>query len=241
MSLPRLFAAGVWLGVTAASTAVVWTATSFVAADVMERPVSVIAHRDVVSELNSGSAAAKTLPNSIPPTINSSTTMPSHGGASVPARPPAPTTTAPPSRIPQPTAPPAQDPQPVVPPVQGPQPVVPVAPPSPFATAKAAPSAPPGNLPQSPPVTQPTPPPTATSYSTGGGVVRVACNGFFINLVSAIPNNGYAVNVASGGPANVDVHFVGSGQDVSVQAVCLFGQPLRYYNHNLANQEPTSP
>ncbi len=68
--------------------------------------------------------------------------------------------------------------------------------------------------------------PTAT-YSTAGGVVRVACSGFFITLVSAIPANGFAAVVRTAGPANVDVHFVAAGQDYSVQAVC-FGQPIRY-------------
>jgi len=49
----------------------------------------------------------------------------------------------------------------------------------------------------------------------------------FITLVSAIPANGFAVKVYSAGPANVDVHFVGRGQDLSVKAVC-FGQPFLY-------------
>ena len=57
----------------------------------------------------------------------------------------------------------------------------------------------------------------------------MACNGFFISLISAIPSSGYAANVVAGGPANVEVHFVRSGQDVSVKAVC-FGQPIRYYD-----------
>jgi len=58
-------------------------------------------------------------------------------------------------------------------------------------------------------------------------VVRVSCNGLLIQLVSAIPSNGYAVRVVAAGPGNVDVHFLGSGQDVPVRAVC-FGQPIRY-------------
>jgi hypothetical protein len=76
--------------------------------------------------------------------------------------------------------------------------------------------------------------PTAT-YSTTGGVVRVACNGFFIDLLSAIPNNGYSVKVTVNGPVNVEVHFLRSGQDFSVKAVC-FSQPIRYYD-----QTPTRP
>jgi hypothetical protein len=65
----------------------------------------------------------------------------------------------------------------------------------------------------------------------------VACNGFFIDLISAIPNSGYAVHVVAGGPANVDVHFVRTGQDLSVKAVC-FGQPIRYYDQNPPRQAP---
>ena len=57
--------------------------------------------------------------------------------------------------------------------------------------------------------------------------MRVACNGFFIQLVSAIPTNGYAVEVRAAGPGNVDVLFVGPGPDVPVKVVC-FGQPIRY-------------
>lgn len=63
-------------------------------------------------------------------------------------------------------------------------------------------------------------------------MVRVACNGFLIQLISAIPSNGYAVNVLAAGPGNVDVRFVGSGRDVSVKAVC-FGQPIRYYEDRI--------
>jgi len=79
-----------------------------------------------------------------------------------------------------------------------------------------------------PPTTTTVPSPSTATFSTAGGVVRVACSGtVFISLVSAIPANGFAVNVLAAGPANVDVHFVGQGQDLSVKAVC-FGQPFRY-------------
>lgn len=87
---------------------------------------------------------------------------------------------------------------------------------------------------KAPPTTPPAPtsttqlPANAATYSTAGGVVRVSCNGVLITLVSAIPNNGFAVDVVARGPANVDVHFLGFGQNLSVQAVC-FGQPIRYY------------
>jgi hypothetical protein len=59
-------------------------------------------------------------------------------------------------------------------------------------------------------------------------VVAVSCSGFYITLVSAIPNNGYGANVVARGPANVDVRFVGPRQELSVKAVC-FGHPIRYY------------
>ncbi|PZS16505.1 MAG: hypothetical protein DLM54_11105 [Acidimicrobiales bacterium] len=68
-------------------------------------------------------------------------------------------------------------------------------------------------------------------------MVSVACNGFFIELTSAIPANGYSVKVVSGGPANVDVHFLATGQDISVKVVC-FGQPIRYYDQSPPKQAP---
>nr|MDQ3642770.1 hypothetical protein [Actinomycetota bacterium] len=89
-----------------------------------------------------------------------------------------------------------------------------------------------GSLPPTRPAAPPTPQPSArpsATYSTSGGVVRVACDGFFIELISAIPSNGFAVDVVARGPANVEVHFVRSGQDLSVKAVC-YGQPIRYYD-----------
>lgn len=55
----------------------------------------------------------------------------------------------------------------------------------------------------------------------------MACNGFFISLISAIPTSGYAVSVVAAGPANVEVHFLRSGQNQFVRAVCL-GEPIRY-------------
>ncbi|MDQ3573996.1 MAG: hypothetical protein M3404_03625, partial [Actinomycetota bacterium] len=72
MPLPRLLAAGLWLTVTLASTALVWTATSVVAADVTDRPASVLAHEDVVNELESGSAAT---PTGTPPRADTATTV----------------------------------------------------------------------------------------------------------------------------------------------------------------------
>ncbi|MDP9074733.1 MAG: hypothetical protein M3N98_11270, partial [Actinomycetota bacterium] len=57
MPIRRLFGVGLWLLTTVAATAMVWTATSVVAADVTDHPAPVVAHRDVVSAL-SGSAPA---------------------------------------------------------------------------------------------------------------------------------------------------------------------------------------
>ncbi len=200
MPLPRVFAIGLWLAVTVASTAMVWTATSIVAADVTDRPAPVIAHQDVVSELASGPATSST---------------------TTPARPPAPTTTVPAaSQSSAPTGPVAAPPGSQV--VQPGATAVPVVVPTTTVTT----TAPPVLRPVIPVTTAPPVRPTAT-YSTNGGVVGVACNGFFIELLSAIPRNGFGVRVISGGPANVEVHFVGPGQDQPVRAVC-FGGPIRY-------------
>lgn len=182
----------------------VWQATSIVAADVTDRPPSVVPHEDVVSELASGpSAAAPTTSTTVRPATTTSTARP---------RNPGPSTTAPTTVVPR-------TPQPVVTaPAPPPTTPVPVAPPPPV----------------SPPTTQAPARPSAT-YSTPGGVVRVACNGFIIDLISAIPNNGYAVQVRVNGPVSIEVHFLRSGQDHSVKAVC-FGQPIRYYD-----QAPARP
>ena len=203
MPLPRLLATGLWLAVTVASTAMVWTATSIVAADVTDRPAAVLAHQDVVSELESGSPVPTTTSTSIPPSGGTP-----NGRGPAPASPSQPGPAAAPSQASQPAGAAV-----TVPPVPTPTTV----PPAPTNAAPTSPSAP-----------QPPSRPSAT-YSTSGGVVRVACNGFFIDLVSAIPNSGYSVKVVAGGPANVEVHFLRAGQDVSVKAVC-FGQPIRYYD-----------
>jgi hypothetical protein len=71
-------------------------------------------------------------------------------------------------------------------------------------------------------------------------VVRVACTGVFIDLVSAIPSNGYAVNVLANGPENVDVRFLGSGQELSVKAVCS-GEPIRYDGPTPPRRAPRQP
>jgi len=62
--------------------------------------------------------------------------------------------------------------------------------------------------------------------------VTVVCrNSFFIDIVSATPNNGYAVNVVTAGPYYVEVHFVRAGRDAPVWAYCL-GRPVRAYDGN---------
>lgn len=207
MPLHRLFAGGLWLVVTVASTAMVWTATSIVAADVTDRPAVVLAQKDVVSELQSGASAADASPTTTIPATGGSTTVVSGGRGPAPVSPSAPL----------PAAPPSEDPQPGIT----------TAPSSPPTTATAPPAAPVAPAP-SRPAAPVDPRPTAT-YSTAGGVVRVACSGFLIELISAIPSNGYSVDVVSAGPGNVEVHFVRPGQDLSVKAVC-FGQPIRYYD-----------
>lgn len=196
VKLPRVFAAGLWLAVTVSSTAMVWAATSIVAADVTDRPPSAIAHADVVSELASGPTGPPTTLPSPPP--STTTTAPTGGRAT--------TSTTLLSQARQPT--------------------VTVAPAAPLVTTPTTAPAPvPVTRPTVPPTTQPAHP-TAT-YSTTGGVVRVSCDGFLISLLSAIPTNGYSVKVVVGGPVSIEVHFVRSGQDFSVKAVC-FGQPIRY-------------
>lgn len=196
VQLPRVFAAGLWLAVTVSSTAMVWAATSIVAADVTDRPPSAIAHEDVVSALASGPTVPPTTPAT---TVTSSTT-------SLPGGRPTTTTTLR-SQLPVPTVTTA--------------PIAPL-----VITPTTLPALIPAARPTIPPTTQPPALPTAT-YSTTGGAVRVSCNGFLINLLSAIPDNGYSVKVVVGGPVSIEVHFVRSRQDFSVKAVC-FGQPIRY-------------
>ena len=211
MRLPRLFAVGLWLAATVGSTTIVWTATSIVAADVTDRPAPLVARRDVVSELESGSAVVGTTTSTTLKASGASPTVPAPGRVPVVTSPPAP---APPSRAPQVT----------------------LAPISTTTTAAAVAGPAPGPPPTAPPTTQPPSRPTAT-YSTSGGVVRVACDRFFIELISAIPSNGWSARVLAAGPGNVDVRFVRPGQELSVKAAC-FGQPFRYYEQDPPRQAP---
>ena len=185
--MPRLVPVGLWILATLISTAIVWTATSTVAADVTDRPAPVVPRRDVVSQL-------ATVPTT---TATTTTTRPAPSSTSRPR------TTVPRNA---PTTAPA-------PPTTGP-----VAAP----TTVAAP--PPVTA---PPTTQAPARPTAT-YSTAGGVVRVACDGLLIQLLSATPADGWSTVVVDRGPITVEVRFVRFGQVATVKAVC-FGQPIRYY------------
>ena len=209
MRLPLLFATGLWLIATVVSTSMAWTATSIVAADVTDRPAPVIDHDEVVSELQSGSSTAPAAPTTAPRPLTppSSAPTPAREPVSVPTIPTVPATTPPQPR----------------------QPGAPVAPALPPSTPTTVAAAPPTTRAASPPTTA-APRPSAT-YSTRGGVVRVACSGYFIELISAIPSNGWAVKVVARGPANVEVHFLRSSEDLSVKAVC-FGQPIRYYEQD---------
>lgn len=198
MPVRRLLAVAIWLCVTASATAIVWTGTSAVVADLTDRPPPVVAHGEVVTALESGASDAKTAPGITTPDASRSTpTVPSDRPPPASAGTPAPGSSG------AQTAPPGAPTPPPPPP-------------------------PPPRPPSGPPPTQPPPQPTA-SYSTAGGVVTVACNGyFFIDLISATPRHGYRVDVVSGGPYYVEVHFVRAGQDEPVWAFCL-GQPIRTY------------
>jgi hypothetical protein len=198
-----MFATRLWLAATGVSTFMVWTATSIVAADVTDRPAPVVNREDVVSELQAGPSSAQAPPTSAPRAAGPTSTT----------RPPGP-------------APSTQNPAlPQTPPAQPRQPGAPVAPTPAPNTPPTVAGPPPTARPTTPTTTAPAPP-TAT-YSTSGGVVRVACNGFFISLISAIPSNGYSANVVARGPAKVEVHFVRPGDDQPIWAAC-FGEPIRY-------------
>ena len=184
--MPRLFAVGLWLVATLVSTAIVWTATSTVAADVTDRPAPVVPRRDVVSQLAT-----------VPPTTTTTTTQPAPTSTTRVR------TTVP--RNPATTAPAPPTTRPATPPTT-------VAAPPPVTT---------------PPTTQAPARPTAT-YPTAGGVVRVACDGLFIQLLSATPADGWSAVVVDRGPVTVEVHFTRLGQVATVKAVC-FGQPIRYF------------
>lgn len=214
MLLPRVLATGLWLAATVGSTALVWAATSVVAADVTDRPPAVVALRDVEDELAANPALTAT------PT---STTTQAQ-------RPSGPRSTAVPGGATNPASPQL--------PPRSPAPQAGVTfPSSPATTTPPAQSSP---RPVTPPPTQRAQRPTAT-YSTPGGVVKVACDGDVIDLIFAIPSNGYSVKVEAAGPGNVDVRFLRSGRGSSVKAACS-GQPFRYDEKSPPpRQPPASP
>lgn len=187
--MTRLVSVGLWFLATLVSTAIVWTATSTVAADVTDRPAPVIPRRDVVSALATVPTTAVTTTTTTTQPAPTSTTR---ARTTVPRNSP---TTAPPPPTTRPPAPP---------------------------TTVAAP--PPATA---PPTTQAPSQPTAT-YPTAGGVVRVACDGLLIRLVSATPADGWSAVVVDRGPVTVEVHFLRFAQIATVKAVC-FNQPIRYF------------
>jgi cytoskeletal protein RodZ len=110
--MPRLFAVGLWLVATLISTAIVWTATSTVAADVTDRPAPVVPRRDVVSQLATVPTTTTTTPTTTRPAPTSTTrvvrtTIARNSPTTAPA--PATTRPAPATTVPAPppvTAPP---------------------------------------------------------------------------------------------------------------------------------------
>lgn len=209
----RLIAAGTWLATTAAATALVWAATSVVAADVTDRPAAVLPHREVVIALQTGSPAVDTAP--------------------AVTAPPSPTTTAP---APARTA--AQN-QPQQPQNQASGPTT--VPSSTVPAPVAVPTPPPTNPPSADPpaAAQPSRDSTGT-YATAGGTVTVACSGYLIRLIAATPSDGYAVDVLDRGPATVDVHFTGRGEEIRVRAVCFGGAPIRIPDQHNGTTTTTS-
>ena len=202
----RLLAVGLWLLVTGAATAIVWAGTSTVAADLTDRPAPLVDHREVVEALQPGPTEDKTEDKTEP-----GITTPAPGGPTTTVSSPRPGSETIPSYTP-------------VPPPSGSS----AQPPS-AGRPTPAPT-PPTTRPASPPTTAPPGRPTAT-YSTAGGVARVACTGpfnFLVELVSATPNNGYAVRVVNPGPYYVEVHFVRPGRVEPLWAYCL-GEPMRAY------------
>lgn len=207
----RLIAAGTWLATTAAATALVWAATSVVAADVTDRPAAVVPHREVVMALQTESPGVDTAP-AVPAPPSTTTTAPAPAPTAAQNRPQQPQnpasgpTSTPPSTVPAPApTPPTTSPSPVNPPAAA----------------------------------QPSPDPTGT-YATAGGTVTVACNGYVIGLIAATPTDGYAVDVLDRGPGTVDVHFSGRGEEIRVRAVCFNGAPVRIPDQHNGSTTPVS-
>jgi hypothetical protein len=202
-SVRPFVAVGLWLGLTASATAIVWAGTSTVAANLTDRPAPVVAHGDVVTALESGAPElAETTPGITAP----------GAGAPPPNVQSDDSGSTPPSANELASGPSASD---------SPEPEE-AAPPPPETPAPVDPG--------TPPTTQPPPTGPSETYSTPGGTVTVACeNNFFIRLVSASPNPGYETRVGSAGPYTVEVSFVRSGFGSFVSAFCM-GQPVRAYS-----------
>jgi cytoskeletal protein RodZ len=200
----RYFAAGIWLALTVAATLIVWTAVSVVAADVTDRPAPVVAHHDVIVALAGGSA-----------TTTTSTTS----GSAPPTTRIIPLTTVPrATKSPSPTLPRAAISTPT-----NPVPTT-VTPTSPTTRPPVRPAAPPTTV---------APAGATATYSTTGGVLVVACTGYYtIRLVAALPNDGYQALVLTAGPNFVSVDFATSGRSLLVSAACFFGQPFEYTNQS---------
>lgn len=199
--MQRFVAAGIWLILTVTATVTVWEAVSVVAADVTDRPAPVVAPHQVAVALKNGSST----------TIVASLTPPNTAATA----PPPPTTRGvAPTTAPRTVTTPA---------------TAPAAPPTTSAPLTTTTTTPPPPPPATPPTTAP-PTGARATYSTGGGVVTVACTGVAsIELVAAVPFDGYQAVVFSGGPNFVALSFVnGKGGNFPVGASCAFGQPFQF-------------
>lgn len=199
----RFLAAGIWLALTVTATVIVWTAVSYVAANVTERPGPVVPHQQVALALQAGSAQ-EAAPTTTTTTVAAhsrppSSTLPSNPVGS-PTTVSAPTTTTPttvPVETPPTTAPTTATTKPA-------QPVTTTTALAPIVGGTAA-------------------------YSTDGGIVGVGCTSFeTIRLLAALPADGYRAAVFSGGPHYVAVDFLGNGRSIAVGSACVFGQPFEY-------------
>ena len=93
--MPRLVSVGLWLLATLVSTAIVWTATSTVAADVTDRPAPVVPRRDVVSQLATVPTTAIATTTTTAPAPTSTTRVARTTVPRTPTSAPAPATTRP--------------------------------------------------------------------------------------------------------------------------------------------------
>jgi hypothetical protein len=190
-----------WLILTLAATVIVWEAVSVVAADVTDRPAPVVAQHEVAVALKNGSSTTILAPLTPPNTAATVSLPPTSRGVTPTTAPRTVTTPITASAAPPTTAAPVTT-------------TTTTSPPRPAAT----------------PPTTAVPTGARATYSTGGGVVTVACTGVSsIELVAAVPFDGYQALVFSGGPNFVALSFVnGSGGNFPVGASCAFGQPFQF-------------